>query len=318
MSIANGGQNSPVDGRVAIYRLVKFTVAALAAVFIIKFAVFDTVLITSDQMAPALMSGDRTVVLRTPYLWPFSQLRLPASGTPVITKHPLQGEKFASLRVAGLPGDSMVIGKGMFRIVNRGGIMFGKEVPAANALLPEFAPRDSMEVYRLPRPGDTIDLDTLSLRDFFFAAAMVKQEQLNRKISLRAELTIDGKNANDVPMTNFSLFKGTISSIPETNDFNWFFWDRVREYWGRAAEGKHCKLRFSLFNGKEKLTKYIIRKSFIFFLADDWQKGFDSRYFGPVLARSIKGSVLCVLWSVGHGDGLFGSFRTDRIMKIVK
>jgi len=237
---------------------------------------------------------------------------------PVITKHPLLGEKFACLRVAGLPGDSMVIGKGMFRVLNRSGIMFGKEIPAASALLPEFAPRDSMEAYRLPRPGDTINLDTLSLRDFFFAAAMIKQEQLNKKISLRAELTIDGKNANDAPMTNFSLFKGTINSIPETNDFNWFFWDRVREYWDRAAEGKHCKLRFALFIDKEKLTKYIIRKSFIFFLADDWQKGFDSRYFGPVSARSIRGSVLCVLWSIGPGGGLFGSFRTDRIMKIVK
>jgi hypothetical protein len=211
----------------------------------------------------------------------------------------------------------MVIGKGIFRIVNRAGVSFGGSLPAANTLLPEFTPRDSMECYCIPHPGDSIDLDSLSLRDFFFAAAMIKQEERKKKISVKADLSFDGKNANNVPMTNFTLYKGTLDTVPERYGYNWFFWDRLREYWIRAAEGKRCRLRLELYKERERITKYVLQKSFIFLLADDWQKGFDSRYFGPVAVGSVKGSVVCVLWSIGPG-GLFGSFRTDRIMKIVK
>jgi hypothetical protein len=258
------------------------------------------------------------VVRRTPFLRLFFWLWPPGRGTPVVVKHPLLSKKFACLRVAGLPGDSMVIGKGIFRIVNEAGLTPGGSVPPAEALLPEFTPRDSMETYRLPCPGDTLDLDSLSLRDFFFAAAMIKQEQPGKEISMKADCTIDGKRMNDVPMTNFSLYKGTIDAIPEQYVYTWFFWDRLQAYLIRTAAGKSCQLRFGLYEDKVRMAKYVIHQSFIFLLADDWQKGFDSRYFGPAAARSIKGRVVCVLWSIAPEGGIFGFLRGDRIMKIVK
>jgi hypothetical protein len=72
-----------------------------------------------------------------------------------------------------------------------------------------------------------------------------------------------------------------------------------------------------LFKGAEKVTHYRVKKSFIFLLADDWRKGFDSRYFGPVPVSSIKGRPVCVLWSWAHGEG-GGFLRINRTMKIVK
>ncbi len=312
---ANGGHHNH-DGRVEIYRIVKFTLAVFAGVLIVKFALFDTVPIATDQMSPSLVGGDRVVVLRTPFLWPFSRLRPPARGTPVVTRHPLLPKNVVCLRVAGLPGDSVVIGKGIFRIIG-GEASFGGSIPPASLLLPEFTPRDSMAGYRIPRPGDSLDLDSLSLRDFFFAAAMIKQEEPKKKISIKANLTVDGKNSNNVPMTNFALYKGTLDSVPERENYSWFFWDRLREYWVRVADGKTCQLQFRLYKGNDRITRYAVHKSFIFLLADDWRKGYDSRYFGPASAGSIKGRVVCVLWSVGPG-GLLGALRTDRIMKIVK
>ena len=65
------------------------------------------------------------------------------------------------------------------------------------------------------------------------------------------------------------------------------------------------------------MTHYRVKKSFIFLLADDWRKGFDSRYFGPVPVSSIKGRPVCVLWSWAHGEG-GGFLRINRTMKIVK
>jgi signal peptidase I len=312
------GQKSPVDARVAVYRLVVFAVVILAGAYIVKSTLFDTITIKTDQMSPGLLRGDRVVLFKTPFLWPFSWLMKPGRGAPVVVKHPLLLRNLACLRVAGLPGDSMAIGKGIFRIMGSAGIAFGGGVAPGSALLPEFTPRDSMAPYCLPRKGDTLDFDALSLRDFFFAVVMVKQEQPEKNISVKASLTIDGKNANDVPMTNFSLFKGTVNSIPADYAYNWFFWDRLREYWVRASDGKSCQMRFSCYADSARITKYAVHKSFIFLLADDWQKGFDSRYFGPVLAGSIKGRVVGVVWSVRTGGGLFGAVRTDRIMKIVK
>jgi signal peptidase I len=318
MASLSGGQKSPVDARIAAYRFVKYTALLLVVAALVKLIAFETVVITTDQMSPTLVKGDRVVVQRIRPFGLFFWLWPPKHGTPVVATHPLLVKKIACLRVAGLPGDSMVIGKGIFSIVNGAAVTLGGSVPPAETLLPEFTPRDSMEGYRLPRPGDTLDLDLLSLRDFFFAAAMIKQERSGRRISVKADCDISGKRMNDVPMTNFSLYKGTLDKIPERYLYNWFFWDRLREYWIRTAAGRNCTLRFELFDDTVRITKYVIRRSFIFLLADDWQKGFDSRYFGPLMARSIKGRVVCVLWSITPGGWIFGSLRGDRIMKIVK
>jgi hypothetical protein len=318
MPFVTGSSKAPADARIKVYRFVKYVVVLLTGVLIVKFALFDTVAIQTDQMFPTLVHGDRVVLLRTPFIWPFSRLISQGHGIPVVMKHPLFGQKLACLRVAGLPGDSFLISKAMFKIGATIVQGFSESVPAAEVLLPEFSPRDSMSAYCLPRPGDTIDLDSLSLRDFFFAAAMIKQEQSGKKISMKVDCFIDGKSVNNVPMTNFALFKGPIDSIPGNYIYNWFFWDRLHTYWERAAEGKNCRLQFELFQNTTRIAKYKIRGSFIFLLADDWRTGFDSRYFGPVSTRSIKGKVVCVLWSIDCGKGIINALRTNRIIKIVK
>ena len=101
----------------------------------------------------------------------------------MIFEHPLFPKKLECLRVAGLPGDSMVISRGRFLVMNKPGATLGTLLASEDVLPIEFAPRDSMELYRLPRRGDTIDLDSLSLRDFFYACAMIQQENPRRRVS---------------------------------------------------------------------------------------------------------------------------------------
>ena len=308
----------PLDLRVSVYQCVKYCLLLAACVMVIKFLFFDTVAIKTDQMAPILMEGDRVLTLRTPFTWPFNKFLRPGRAVPVVFTQPLLHKKYACLRVAGLPGDSMVISKGVLILKNRRGISFGKPMAAGEALPYDYSPRDTMSVFRLPAPGDTLDLDSLPLRDFFFAAAMAKQESAGNRYRVRPRLFIDGQPAAGFTLADFSLFKGALDSVPEQYDFDWFFWDRLREYCSHTLSGRDVALDFGLFNGSEKVTEYRVKKSFIFLLADDWRTGFDSRYFGPVAAESFKGRPLCVLWSWAHAERGFGSLRMGRLIKIVK
>jgi hypothetical protein len=191
-------------------------------------------------------------------------------------------------------------------------------MPNDEALPPNYSPRDSMNVFRLPVVGETLILDSLSLRDFFFAAAMAKQEPGGKRLRVKPGLLIDEQPADTFSLTDFSLFKGKLDSIPPEYDFNWFFWDRLREYCAHTFKGKNFSLDFGLFDNDIRMTKYRVTKYFIFLLADDWRKGFDSRYFGPVAAQLLRGRPVCVLWSWDKNERGLKSLRIERFIKIVK
>jgi signal peptidase I len=318
MTSHTDGAKAPKDLRIAVYRVVKFFVLLIALALTIKFFLFDTILIRTDQMRPTLFDGDRACLLRVPFFWPFRRMILPPRSAPVIFKHPLFPQKLECLRVAGLPGDSIVIRQGRFFVINDREATFGKQLAADDVLPIEFAPRDSMGPYRMPGRGDTIKLDSLSLRDFFYACAMIQQENPRAVCQVRADLFIDGKPSNDFKITNFALYNGALDAVPKKFEYDWFFWDRLKEYFSHTLNGKDVALVFSLSKNGAHVFRYCLKENFVFLLADDWRKGFDSRYYGPVRAASIKGRVVCVLWSVNKPEKGIGFLRMDRLIKIVK
>jgi signal peptidase I len=309
---------APGDLRIAVYRIVKFFAFLIAGTLVVKYALFDTIGINTDQMAPTLLDGDRVCIFRLPAVMPFKAMNLPTRKSPVIVSHPLFQNKRGCLRVAGLPGDSIVVSQGKLLIVNKPGVSFGTTLLADDALPPEYSPRDTMAPYRLPRKGDTLNMDTLTLRDFFYACAMIQQENPALVCAVAADLYIDGVLVNDYTIKEFPLYKGALKAIPKKYEYDWFFWDRLKEYLSRTLRGKDIVLTLSLFKNNVRVSKYILKEQFVFLVADEWRKGFDSRYFGPVLARAIRGSVLFVVWSIRpHGE--VGSFiRMDRLIKVVK
>jgi signal peptidase I len=312
------GARAPRDLRMASYRIVKFFVVLIAATLAVKYFLLDTVPIKTDQMSPALLDGDRVCITRVPYFPPFRRMALPARSAPVIVGHPLFPRTLQCLRVAGLPGDSLVISQGRLFVINKSGVTFGKQLPADDALPIDFAPRDSMEPYRMPSRGDTIDLDSLTLRDFFYACAMIQQENPHAACQVRADLFIDGKPSNDFKITSFALYTGPLNGIPKKFEYDWFFWGRLKEYFSHSLKGKEVALFFSLSKNGARVFRYCLKENFVFLLADDWRKGFDSRYYGPVRAASIKGRVICVLWSIRPKGQAGGLVRTDRMIKIVR
>ncbi|MGB7568225.1 MAG: S26 family signal peptidase [Chitinivibrionales bacterium] len=312
------GAKAPKDLRITIYRVVKYLVIIVALTLAVKYLLLDSVRIQTDQMSPALLDGDRVCLLRVPFFWPFTRMIVPARRAPVIFEHPLFPKSLECLRVAGLPGDSMVISGGRFLVMNKPGTTLGTLLASEDVLPIDFAPRDSMEPYRLPRRGDTIDLDSLSLRDFFYACAMIQQENPGAACHVRADLFIDGKPSNDFKITSFPLYNGALEAIPKKFEYDWFFWGRLKEYFSHALNGKDIALTLSLSKNGVRIFRYCLKENFVFVLADDWCKGFDSRYFGPVRAASIKGRVVCVLWSMRHPEKGIGFLRMDRLIKIIR
>ena len=269
-------------------------------------------------MAPTLCDGDRVVVLRLLSVWPLSRLLLPFRRSPVIFANPLQNARPSCLRVAGLPGDSIVISRGRFIIPNRPSAAFGSRAQPEDLLPPDYSPRDSMALFVMPKKGDAVTLDSLSLRDFFFIASLIRQENPSRHLSVRPAVYIDGVQNNGISLSDFYLYKGKLDSVPARYETDWFFWDRLKEYLSHAYRPKEVSLAFSLMEGSAKMFIYTFKESSIFLVADDWEKGFDSRYFGPVLSRFVKGRVVAVLWSFGNESSGGHSNRAGRFLKIIK
>jgi hypothetical protein len=308
----------PVDGRIIAYRTVKWVALVLVAVFFVKLFVLDTVLIRTDQMSPTLLDGDRVLVFRLLGVWPLSLLNLPGRKSPVIIENKQLFDAPACLRIAARSGDSVCVSGGKLVVLNKPSVAFSSKASYEELLPPDYSPRDSMGTYVLPRRGTTVLLDSVSARDFFFAASLIRQENPKRSFSIKPSLFIDGTAAEGFVLSDFYLYKGRIDSVPAKREFDWFFWDRVHDYCVNSLPGKDVSLSFVLSMDGSKLYRYAFSKSCIFLCADDWQKGFDSRFFGPVLKSSVTGRVLCVLWSFGKDPEGNTYFRIGRLFKIIR
>jgi signal peptidase I len=310
--------HGPLDGRIVAYRTVKWLAIVAATAVIVKLFCFDTILIRTDQMSPTLVDGDRVLVLRFFFSPLLSGVFPPARKSPVIFENKRLFDHPACLRVAARSGDSVCASGGKLAVLNKRSLTFASKAPSEDVLPPDYSPRDSMSPYVMPKKGAILELDSLSCRDFFFAASLIRQENPKRSFCVKPELFIDGAPAKSFMLSGFYLFKGNIDSVPGRYEYDWFFWDRLHDYLVNSLEGKNVTLTFSLYRDAVKLYRYAVTKSCIFLCADDWQTGYDSRFFGPVVSSCVKGRVLCVLWSFGKDPAGARYFRIERLFKIIR
>jgi signal peptidase I len=318
MSLQDKSTDKTGDRRTTVYFCLKALTVAICAALIVKFFLFDTIAIKTDQMSPSLLNGDRVLLLRTPFLKPIIRITKPERGIPLVFMHPLMHGNYACLRSAAIPGDSVVVSYGQCIVLNKPNAIYGRRIPDAEALPGTYSPRDTLAPYRIPVPGDVMYFDSSDMRDFIFSAAIVKQENPEKNIRIKPSVVIDGKIAVNLTITDFSLYKGSLDTLPERYDFDWFFWDRLHKYFLYKMKDRKVSVKLGLFDGNEQIRQYRVMQSFIFLIADDWNGGFDSRYFGPVPYASVKGRPICVLWSLDNKVQKTASLRTRRFIKIVK
>ncbi len=313
----NANVTAPIDGRFVTYRIVRWLAIVIAIAAAVKFIIFDSVLIRTDQMAPKLIDGDRTIVLRLLNVWPLSLCCPQFRKSPVIVNDPLLFRYAACLRIAAKSGDSVFVSRGNFHIINKPDMEFSALPKNEESLPPDYSPRDSMGLYVLPQKGESIALDSLSLRDFFFTVSLIRQENPKASFDIKPSLYINGDTAPSFVFTDFYLYKGPIDSVPKEHEFDWFFWDRAHDYLRQSLQGKDVELSFSLMQNGVRQFNYTFTQSCIFLLADDWQKGYDSRFFGPVTSTYVGGRIVCVVWSIGRTDEGNRFLRIGRLFKII-
>jgi len=305
----------PLDTPVALYRLLRQFLVVIAIGLLVKLLMLTAVTVRDGHMAPCLLTGDR-VLVRRGLAAPGLALGLaPARGSVVVLAVPHRDRVRACLRVAAVPGDSVVIASGRMLSPSLGGVC----ASAPDSVLPpEYSPRDFAAPLRLPRRGQTLALEGLSQRDFLFAASMQAQQDPGGTYDVKADLLVDGIPSNEYIISNFLLYAGAFGSIPDSLDYDWFFWDRLRDNLRYTLENRRVRLQWGLYRNGRPVATVKVRRAFVFALADDWTGGCDSRYFGPVCVSRIAGRVSRVLWSAGPEQGGRARIRPGRTWGAVR
>jgi signal peptidase I len=303
--------------RLTMYRIVKQLLTVFLLCVAGKYLLCDTVPIRSGQMEPQILDGDRVLIARTCAAVPLKWFFPAGYNDLIIYTYPHTKRKVGCLRLAGKPGDTINVTQGVFTLSGKPEVRYSGNLSPDEILPQDFSPRDNMDPYYLPGKGESVTLPELSIRNFIFLYAMILQERPHAGYSLHPTLLIDDSATTSYPIRDFPLYSGDFNGIPDSLYTDWFFWDRLQAYLLRAEEEKKITLRFSLMKDSLILDKYTMKRNFVFLLSDNWCKGYDSRYFGPVLASAIHGRVAGILWSINpQRRGIF-AIRGRRILKLI-
>jgi hypothetical protein len=309
----------PVDARIILYRMAKQVAAIVAMVIALKLLILDIVPMHGSQMAPAIENSDHLLMLRLPYVPFMHLLGGRVRGDPVIFTLPF-AKSLGCLRIAGVSGDSVGVEDGVFRntkaFVKR--IPSSDTIPRTEVMPAEFSPRDYCSPVRIPAPGDTIGIDSLDSYALCFAASVIRQENPRAKCKIIPRIVIDDTASTEYRIAEFAIYKGRLDSIPDSCGFDWFFWKRLNDYLQGSMRDHKVSLAFEFFMNGTKMTRYAVKNKFLFLLADNWNKGFDSRYFGPVIASSIIGRPYFILWSFSTNEGTKGRLNLRRLGRFIR
>lgn len=309
--------NRSFDLRITLYRALRTLLFAVILAFTVKMTLFDSIRIEGDQMSPAILKGDRLIIFRAPFHAFTRTMFKPPYDKPIVYKDPHRRGFYNILRVAAFSGDTISIDSAQ--------VNSGHSIPRVNAcarslteIVPgEYAPRDFLSTYRVPTKNDLVKFSRLSLRDFFFMRAVVQQENPKKTVTVIPYLLLDDTVATGYIVTDFSLYRGALDSVPDTLRNDWFFWYRLEEYLYQKHDTRKVSLYFTLSLEGTALEEYEVRSNYCFLLADNRENGFDSRYFGPVSFDYCIGKAVMVLWSHSNGASGKWQFRFQRLGKLI-
>lgn len=304
---------TPVDKRILLYKGLKHFIAVFFLGLVVKSFIIDSVVIKGDQMSPALLNGDRVIYTKIPSVIP-GIAPLPNRGTPVIFHSPvMDGNNI--LRVAAVSGDTVAVDNGVLYTgispYRHSSVKEEKVIPS------QYSPRDFMEPYILPGPGDSIRFSSLSIRNFFFSYFVLLQQYPDEDIELEVSIIQNDTFQDNFMIEDFSLYKGAVNKIPKSQMYDPFFWERLESHL-KQNSNQDTRLVFSVLRNGQEIDLFTVTGKYVFLIADNWLEGLDSRFFGPVRSSFIKGRALGVLWSFHTDDDGNRHLIKSRIGKIIK
>jgi len=293
------------DTRMVLYRGMRWFAIILAVGLFLKLCVCDSVRVDGSQMEPGVSAGDRVLLMKAPYAAPLFKKLFAVENKLAVAALSGRGGGNTILRIAAVSGDTVGIDAGQFYL-NRNAVKSLRKDTTLHGVIPaDFSPADFMTPYRVPAPGDTITFAGLTLRDLVFTFAALRQEK--HGVRLKAFAMVDDSIISDYKIKDFSLYVGSIDSIPEELSVDWFFWDRLREYMKMQtdeADGGKPQLAFSVFRGAREITGFRVKEEYLFLMGDNWTGAKDSRYFGAVRLDNVKGRPVMRLWGNGRLVGV--------------
>ncbi|MBD3422123.1 MAG: signal peptidase I [Chitinivibrionales bacterium] len=306
------------DSSVTVVRLILRILLIALALLIFRYAACDSYSIKTVQMKPSVLPGDRLIVSRFAYAFPFKLAFRPRRGDVVIGNLHAGKDSLFCLRIVALPGDTLSIHDGRFINNAYPDDAFRPKLSDTATVVPmDYSLRDYMATLTLPHKGKRVLLDSLNIRDFCLTAGMIAMANPDRTYRIRARLFIDGIEMPEYRISAFALYRGAFDSIPASLSMNSFFWSRLLDFLRGKHEEKEVSLLLSLFEKDNLVITHTFRQSFIFLLADNWQSGYDSRFFGPVNLSRIRGSAVSVLWSAYTDSTGSRNIRFNRIGKFI-
>jgi signal peptidase I len=287
------------DTRTVLYRGIKWFAIILAGGLVLKFFVCDSVRVDGAQMEPNVLAGDRVLLMKAPYAAPLIKKFFTIENRMTVASLPGSGAGSTILRIAAVSGDTVGIDAGRFYLNGYAVRGMDKDTARYGLLPADYSPADFMAAYRVPAPGDTVAFAELTLRDLIFAYAALRQEKSN--VRIKAFAMVGDSILNGYRIKDFSLYSGSIDSIPEELCADWFFWDRLQEYLRMQAEETDVKpqLAFSVFRGAKEITGFRVKERYMFLMGDNWTRAKDSRYFGAVRLDNVVGRPVARLWGNG-------------------
>ena len=164
---------------------------------------------------------------------------------------------------------------------------------------PQF--QDAYEV-TVPSPNDIIPVAELNLRDFMYLYHLVKQE--NSNVAAEVHVYNGGELQNTKSLSDFDnwlqLKRHLVKTIPSLGE---------------------CKINNYLTVNGEVIERYQVKYRNYFVMGDNRDNSFDSRYYGYVNDKSIKGKAKVVYWSVDNGVPFYDIIhwiRWNRIGKTIQ
>ena len=300
-----------------VFKIMRNFLLVVLLLFFIKYFFIDIIKVDSSSMSPTIQKGDRVLYVKT-FFTPFFRWALQSKPGQIILfqyPHPMSGQ--GCLRIAGIPHDKLSITNGILTSSTSPHNSINAHISAEDLLPAEFSPRDNFSIYTIPKQGDTILFQNCTQRDYIFLFSILRQENPTEDFELQPMLYSNDSLNNEFVIKQFSLYEGPFNAIPDSLRSNWFFWDKLKAYLKATHTNKNLFLTFLILNNKTPLTSYIIKHNYYFLISDNWIKGYDSRYFGPLSSEKMLGTIFCILWSYDSDQPLFKRFRLSRTIKFI-
>ncbi len=297
-----------------ILELAGALVIAILAGLIFRYVFFTPFMVVDESMYPTLQSGDHILTNRFVKLVKGESWQ-PKKGDLITFKHPQNELALEIKRIAAQSGDTIEIKKGIVHVNGAKADFLPQRANEESLETPFLDPRLEFESYVIPKPGDTVYLENLGVREFQFALELLKQENPTAQYQLDCTLMLNEKAIPDSSIGPF--FKLDLDSAKgfELDSLNWIDLANLETQLSNRYPTDNISFKHSLYHRGELMEFFVVQKNNYFVIGDNWRTSFDSRYWGVLSSEKLFSKPFIIFWSRNPHKWYKVHFK--RLLKIV-